>query len=150
MIQSIDGTRKIINHTRFGCALQRTARGLLSYSVTKQGYGFQDGGCQLFAEALYIWSDGQLRPRAAYTGNRAQHVFVQGQSIAFDSDGIAIIPDMRRKLELLECLVNVRFGNYRWGQSPTIPRDMVESEYLARMIGEELGCFRSIHEIVNG
>lgn len=133
MLQSIK-RRRVYNHSEFGRKMQRVARLALPAFLADSGFGFQDGGCQIFAEALVIWSDGALRPMAVYAGGRVQHVFAGNDAIAVDSDGIAFHSEMVRKCEALEGISGAYVADYAFGDSPQIPHDTAQSEALTKRL----------------
>lgn len=127
----------VCNHTELGKSVRRAARKALPDFLDQKGFGFQDGGCQIFAEALHIWSNGTLKPYAAYATNRgggAQHVFVGSDTEAIDSDGLATHAEMQAKLEHFEAPLKVRIRPYSFGEAHNIPRDVAASERIAALL----------------
>lgn len=141
-IQEIRGSR-VVNMTEGGRSIQRAADRLLSRFVAEIGFGFQDGGCNIFAEALVGWSDGLLGLAAVHVaGDRqAQHVVARLGRVFLDSDGAATAGDLLNKMRVLEHVATPELHGWREGALGEIPRDPAASARLAARLRQEAGPF---------
>ena len=103
---------QVINETRAGELLQDGASDMLDV-LAGEGpvYGWMDGGCRLFAEALGEWSKGRIG--FAVTSRDGQHashavgVLALGDepnstSVILDADGVSTPKELLEKLAILE------------------------------------------------
>ncbi len=102
-LQSHYRSGRLVNHTPFGRQLRAAARRALVPHLDVYEFGFQDGGCAMFARALVIWSGGRLS-MAGYAphNGRVQHVVAHDMDLVLDGDGLATSHEGARKLALLE------------------------------------------------
>lgn len=143
-IQRIRG-RRVINQTLVGRSLQQVARKLGGDFAKAAGYGFQDGGCLIFASALCNWSRGTLELAAIHRvghSGQAQHVVARfGTALFLDSDGVATEEDILRKMREVEHLRDPVAGDYDEGSRGEIPINTALISVLERELLNRLGTF---------
>lgn len=131
------------NYTAFGQSIRKVASRLLPEFLRRHDCGFQDGGCQIFAEALHIWSRGELRIAAVIASakhNSAQHIVaVTAGGVALDSDGAAAPAELLAKMRYFEGDLGFSLRSYALGSSADIPRDAAEAQRLAEKLLGMLG-----------
>lgn len=144
-LQSITGGN-LRNHSPFGRAIQRSANQILSTWLERVDYGFQDGGCLMFALALQRWSGNFLDLSAVFSpsrGNVAQHFMASHRDCLFlDSDGIARKSDLLRKMTVFDGLHEpwvFQVGATHRGEIP-LNEDLVD--FLITALQSHLGPFR--------
>lgn len=94
---------KAKNLTSFGRQLQSAATKLLPTFLKEYDFGFQDGGCAIFARALTVWSGDRLQLfglRSLQTN--ITHVIAGDGRVFLDSDGVGTMSDIILKMEKLE------------------------------------------------
>lgn len=102
----------VVNATRSGRLIQQVATEMLDLlSDAGLPYGWMDGGCRIFAEALRDWSDGKiLLGVTSADGKTASHVVgvlalsddPESPCVLIDADGLASPNVMLEKLDWLE------------------------------------------------
>jgi len=102
-LQSHFASGRLVNHTAFGRDLRKAAGRALVAHLDVYDFGFQDGGCAMFARALVIWSGGRLTMAGyALPRNRVQHVVARDMDLVLDSDGLATSLEGARKMAIVE------------------------------------------------
>lgn len=140
-LQSAYRTGLLRNHTPFGRRLRIVARRLLADHLRTYDFGFQDGGCAMFAQGLVEWSDGRLTLGSyVLPGRGVQHVVAHDDGIVLDSDGVSTVDEGTTKLALLEDCPGCRFVHgFDPRASMSIPWSRASSSEIAgrlqRMIG---------------
>lgn len=130
-------SRRIRNLLPFGIELQRFARTHVGDFSEKTEFGFQDGGCLMFAASLRIWSNESLGLGAIYGIHKplqAQHVAAlfgevsNKMSLYLDSDGVGTAEDLLEKMHILEGLTDMWVDTYSMDNETIIPyrSDLVE------------------------
>jgi len=143
-------SRRIRNLLPFGIELQRFAREHVGAFSEKTEFGFQDGGCLMFAASLRIWSNESLNLAAIYENLKplqAQHVTaVFGEvgnkmSLYLDSDGAGTAEDLLEKMRILEGLTDMWVDAYSMNNETIIPyrSDLVED--LVKRLHRRFGTF---------
>lgn len=144
-LQRIAGCR-VCNRLPFGRRLRRLACSLLPGFLEETKFGFQDGGCLMFAEALRAWSRGSLALAAVYRTDRApakaQHVLAQfGADLYLDSDGAGTAADMTAKMAAFNSLRCTQVRPYVRLAGDAIPHDSNLVAMLARRMQRRFGDF---------
>lgn len=122
-LQSHYPSGRLVNHTVFGRQLRAAARRALTPHLQSYDFGFQDGGCAMFARALVIWSGGRLSMAGyALPRNRVQHVVARDMDLVLDSDGLATSFEGERKMAVVEhCPGCFLVEDFVPASSPRIP-----------------------------
>lgn len=103
--------RRVINRSDLGQEIQRASALLEGHFVEKYGFGFQDGGCLMFACAAARWvkvKSGNQNEAVSLWGLHvngcpsATHVVAKLGDHFIDSDGLATESDLFEKLSSLE------------------------------------------------
>lgn len=125
-LQSIE-SGEVRNALPFGAILQSAAREVLPAWLAMAGYGFQDGGCLMFAVALQRWSSGRFSLAGAYRSSdlrQAQHVMAVTETCLYlDSDGAGTDLDVIAKLQHFEFLGETAVALYNPSTEASIPFD---------------------------
>lgn len=137
-LQSHYASGRLVNHTSFGRDLRRAARRVLVRHLDVYDFGFQDGGCAMFAHALVVWSGGRLS-MAGYSlpGGRVQHVVAHDPDagLVLDSDGVSTDAEGARKMAVLEqCPGCVLEAGFIPAESPRIPWSHSSSRDIAQAL----------------
>lgn len=153
-LQAVDAEgRCVVNHTQAGENLQSSAAEMIDVlDACGLDYGWQDGGCRIFAEALNAWSDGAIElgvtARESGTGSHAVGVLAlpgsPGVTILLDSDGVATAEELSQKLALLELSQAdhlVAFGDRASPLLEGLPMDDSAVCYTVRALSMHLGEF---------
>jgi hypothetical protein len=138
----------IRNHTDFGKRLQRFARIEQSRLVAEHGFGFQDGGCGILAQAIVDWSGGALAFGAFYRSeacdNVIQHLVAHLDGLCLDSDGLATSAEVSSKLAHFEHPGFYVFSNIGQSLPPNaIPVDGRASRLIEVRASKSFGPFSS-------
>jgi len=139
-LQSHYGSGRLVNHTAFGRELRKAARRALVGHVDVYDFGFQDGGCAMFARALVIWSGDRLSMAGyALPGNRVQHVVAHDMDLVMDSDGLATSLEGARKMAVIErCPGCILLEGFVPAASPRIPWSEQGSRDIAAVLSGAL------------
>lgn len=141
-----DDENSIINHSEIGKRLQSAALNILEDFLTRYDFGFQDGGCYIFALGLQKWSQNNLTLRAVRSTEypqRIQHVVACYNDLFYlDSDGLASDSDMVSKMDVFSSLKD-HYITEMETLDPEIPTSEVESSKIARQLEAILGPYRS-------
>lgn len=139
----------VLNSHPFGRALQSFGRTRIAPFAEVTQFGFQDGGCLMFAMALRDWSEGNLKLSAVYSSTRglqAQHVVATlagDVPLYLDSDGVGTEYDILAKGERFDWLEGGYVDAYCEIGESTIPRDDSLIADLALRLGRRFGPFNS-------
>lgn len=135
----------VINSIPFGRAVRSLAHDLVWQFSDTADFGFQDGGCHMFAAALKDWSGGGLELAAVYCparGRQAQHVVARfGGTIFIDSDGAGSREDLLDKMVKFEKLVGATVGDYDPASETVIPFNASLVEWLTKRMRRRFGAF---------
>jgi hypothetical protein len=139
-LQSHYGSGRLVNHTAFGRDLRKAARRALVGHLDVYDFGFQDGGCAMFARALVIWSGGRLSMAGyALPRNRVQHVVARDMDLVLDSDGLATSFEGSRKMAVVEhCPGCFLVEDFVPAASPRIPWSEPGSQDIAAALAPTL------------
>lgn len=145
--QSISRGR-IVNHLSFGKSLQKLAHDLLSPFIAKVDYGFQDGGCFMFATALRDWSEGVLTLVSVYRTDRtpdaAQHVLAcLDGTLYLDSDGVGTGADVLHKMAAFNAMPEAEIREHKLAEGQVIPFDPELCAFLAKRMRRRFGPFNA-------
>ena len=135
-LQSHYGSGRLVNHTAFGRQLRTAGRRALGPHLDVYDFGFQDGGCAMFARALVIWSGGRLSMAGyALPQSRVQHVVAHDHDFVLDSDGLATTMEGARKLAIIErCPGCSLIEGFAPDASPRIPWSEQASRRIAAIL----------------
>jgi hypothetical protein len=135
-LQSHYAGGRLVNHTVFGRKLRRAAGIALDSHLDRYDFGFQDGGCAMFARALVIWSGDRLALAGYATRPRVfEHVVAVDQDVVLDSDGLATVTEGARKLAVIErCYGCSLVEGYQPTCAPRIPWSERASNDLAAIL----------------
>lgn len=97
MLQTTTRQFVVRNHTALGRELRVFANANIDL-LDQHGHGWLDGGCRTFAEALSVWSNGQINPVYIHSG----HVVGQIGNVYIDADGVATLDDLIKKMSIAE------------------------------------------------
>lgn len=135
-LQSHYPSGRLVNHTVFGRQLRAAARRALTPHLQSHDFGFQDGGCAMFARALVLWSENRLC-MAGYAPprGRIQHVVANDGDLVLDSDGVATVLEGSRKLAIQEMTPGCALlDGYMPQAAPRIPWSEADSVAIARFL----------------
>jgi hypothetical protein len=143
-LQSIkDGA--IINLTDFGTQLQTAATKILIDWLKTNSYGFQDGGCLMFAQALRIWSKEDFTLAGVYLSKnktQAQHILARSRCGRFlDSDGLGTNDDIIFKMQVFERLENHTIDQFDIQTKGPIPYIPIQVEQITSSLNKNLGPY---------
>ena len=143
-IQRIRGGR-ISNALPFGQRLRKVADEMVWPFSDRTGFGFQDGGCRMFATALRDWSGGALDLAAIYRRDRpgrVQHVVARfGTELFLDSDGAGTEADLLAKMAVTEGMPDPHMGEWVPESGRDIPYDEALVAELVQGLEQRLGAF---------
>jgi hypothetical protein len=142
-LQSIsNGT--IHNRLPFGKKLASASRRILNEVLETVGFGFQDGGCLMFASALKIWSGNKFELASLYVAHDpslAHHVIAKYGEYYLDSDGIGTADDLIVKLSTFERRSDYYIDVYRPETQGDIPYEQDLVDLLVLRISQKIGPF---------
>jgi len=140
-LQSVYPSGLLRNHTPFGKKLRFVGRLLLPDHLRIYDFGFQDGGCAMFAQALVQWSNGRLTLGSyVLPGRGVQHVVAREGDVVLDSDGLSTRDEGATKLAVQEmCPGCTWIDGFDPGASPRIPWSPRYSNDLADHVKRLLG-----------
>ncbi|HCA1453187.1 hypothetical protein ACRS7P_25455 [Pseudomonas aeruginosa] len=152
-ISFIDTTeRQVVNQTPFGQAIAAIAAhaGEVLHEAG-HGFGWHDGGCRIFAEALQTWSEGflQLGCSGRDQAGSPSHFFAVLETqpglpyVCIDADGAALEHELLEKIRFFEMSNESIIAVYP-GDAPVsaeIVRDPGVSAQVAALCSARIGPF---------